>query len=150
MKNNYVNKMIYKNNTVFLIIILAVTLSVAYFFKPYINNIYNNIYNYFCGPYDMKSENLLSIGELEDKGRFVENPLQSNFYINGNKFYYRITGYEPIKTGVKYNVYTYDNSNQRVLKNTYEYLLLKVEERYLIVRVPLDSKKQSFQVWFYL
>lgn len=139
MKNNYVNKMIFKNNAVFLIIILTVTLSVVCFLKP----VYKNIYNYFCGPFEMKPENLLSISELKDEGGFIEKPLQNNYYINGNKFYYRITGYEPIKTRVRYTVNTYTDNSQTVVKNIYEYLLLKIEERYLLVRVPLNNSSAT-------
>lgn len=139
MKNNYVNKMIHKNNAIFLTLILIATLSVAYFLKP----VYNNIYNYICGPFDMTPEALFSINDLSHELVSIENPLRNDYYINDNKFYYRITGYEPIKTEAKEVVYRSDNDT-RVIKSKYEYLLLKIEDKYLIIRARMNSSATKF------
>ncbi|TYQ18406.1 UNVERIFIED_CONTAM: hypothetical protein Cloal_0838 [Acetivibrio alkalicellulosi] len=140
MKNNYVNKMVFKNNTAFLIIMLIITLIVINFLKP----VYINSYNYFCGPFDIKLENLFSTSELEYNTRFISSSLPANHYANGNKFFYIIHDNRPIRTRVEDTVYKLDENNIKTRGVVYEYLLIKVNEMFLVVRVPLNSSATKF------
>ncbi|WP_010250128.1 hypothetical protein [Acetivibrio cellulolyticus] len=147
MKNNFIDNMVLKNNIVFLIINIIITLIVVNITKPY----YINIYNFFCGPFDIEFENLNSIRELKDTfdyEDYIEHPLYANYYINGNKFFYKVKGNKSIQSGVQdvqegYVTFGGVKSETQSMARS-EYLLLNVNEKTLIVRVPVNSSNTEF------
>ena len=139
--------MVFKNNIIF----LAVNILLTVIFINITQGYFVNIYNLLLGPFGIPYENLFSVGELKDMSEYedyIEHPLDTNFYVNNNKFLYRIKGDSSRPSGVQdveegFVVFSGVKSQTQSIAVA-EYLLLNIKEKVLIVRAPMNSTNIEF------